>query len=71
MHINDWLTDERAQEVIENVQEVVNQEAKNRTVRSEAIKVVGDTISAAQEGMDLAFTAGTLATAAGVAREDS
>ena len=71
LHINDWLTDERAQEVIENVQAVVNQEAKNRTVRSEAIKVVCDTISAAQEGMDLAFAAGTLSTTACVAREDS
>ena len=71
MHINDWLTDERAQEVIENVQAVVNREAKNRTVRSEAIKVVCDTISAAQDAMDLAFAAGTLSTTACIAREDS
>ena len=35
------------------------------------MKVVSDTINVAQEGMDLAFTAGTLATAAGVACEDS
>ena len=70
LHINDWLTDERAQEIIDNVQTVVNQEA-TRNVRSEAVKVVCDTINTAQEGMDLAFAAGTLATTASVAREDS
>ena len=71
MHINEWLTDERAQEVIQNVQTVVGQEAKNRNVRSEAMKLVCETINIAQESMDLASAAGTLATTAGVAREDS
>ena len=28
LHINDWLTDERAQEIIDDVQTVVNQEEK-------------------------------------------
>ena len=54
-----------------NVQTVVGQAARNRNVRSDAIKAVCDTINEAQQGMDLAFAAGTLATAAGVAREDS
>ena len=71
LHINEWLTDERAQEIIQNVQTVVSQEAKNRHVQSEVIRVICDTIDIAQEGMDLAFAAGTLSTTAGIAREDS
>ena len=35
------------------------------------MKVICDTINTAQEGMDLAFAAGTLSTTAGIAREDS
>ena len=71
LHTNEWLTDDRVQEVIQNVQTVVGREVRNRNVRSDAIKVVCDTINEAQQGMDLAFAAGTLATAAGVPREDS
>ena len=35
------------------------------------MRVICDTISTAQEGLDLAFAAGTLSTTACVAREDS
>ena len=66
MNIGDWLTDERAQEVIEKVHRLVNQET-NRNVRPEAMKVICDTISTAQEGLNLAFAAGTLSTTACVA----
>ena len=65
------MTDDRAQEVIRNVQLVVGREAKNRNVRSKAVNIVCNAINEAQQGMDLAFAAGTLATAAGVPREDS
>ena len=70
MHISDWLTDERAQEVIEKVHTLVNQ-GTNRNARPEAMRVICDTISTAQEGLDLAFAAGTLSTTACIAREDS
>ena len=39
MHISDWLTDERAQEVIEKVHTLVNQ-GTNRNMRPEAMKVI-------------------------------
>ena len=52
-------------EAIEDVQTVIRQEARDR------MRVIGDTINEAQQGMDLAFAAGTLSTAAGVSREDS
>ena len=71
MHTDEWLTDDRAQEVIRNVQIVVGREAKNRNVRSEAVNIDCNASNEAQQGMDLAFAAGTLATAAGVPREDS
>ena len=40
-------------------------------MRPEAMRVICDTFSIAQEGLDLAFAAGTLSTTACVAREDS
>ena len=71
LHINDWLTDDRAQETIQKVQTVVSQGAIDRHVQFETMKVICDTIKIAQEGMNLAFAAGTLSTTAGIAREDS
>ena len=65
-HIHEWLTDDRVHEAIEDVQTVVRQEARDR--KSDAMRVIGDTINEAQQGMDLAFAAGTLSTAAGVSR---
>ena len=70
MDINDWLTDERAQEVIEKTNAVLEQE-QDRYVKQESIRRICDTIGAAQEGLDLAFAAGTLSTTACIAREDS
>ena len=70
-HPSDWLTDERVQEVIHNVQTVVSQETKNRDDRSDAVKVIRNVISEAQHAMDLAFVAGTIATSTGIARSDS
>ena len=71
MHINDWLTDDRAHETIQNVQIVVSQKTKNRHVQSEVMRVICNTIDIAQEGMDPAFAADTLSMTAGIAREDS
>ena len=70
MNLDDWLTDERAQEVIEKVHSVINLET-DRKMKPEAIRTICDTISTTQEGLDLAFAAGTLSTTACVAREDS
>ena len=54
---------------MENVHTVVRQEARDS--KANAIKAIGDTINGAQQGMDLAFAAGTLSTSAGVDLEDS
>ena len=50
---------------------MVGQETKNRYDKSDAVKIICDAISEAQQSMDLAFAAGTIATEAGVARSDS
>ena len=50
-----------------NVQAAVRQGTRD----SGAIAAIRDTLNEAQQGMDLAFAAGTLATPAGIAREDS
>ena len=70
MDINDWLTDERAKEGIEKTNAVLEQE-QDRYMKQESIRRICDTISTAQEGLDLAFAAGTLSTTACIAREDS
>ena len=58
LHINEWLTDERVQEIMVNVQTVVKQGARNS--KADAIVAIGDTLNGAQQGMDIAFTAETL-----------
>ena len=68
MGINEWLTNEKVQDIMERIQAATKQ---GRNSGTEAIVAIGDTINDAQIGMDLAFTAGTLATLAGVARDDS
>ena len=52
-----------------NVQTVVRQGARDS--KATAIVAIGDALNGAQQGMDLAFAAGTLSTPAGVTREDS
>ena len=47
-HPSDWLTDERAQEVIHNVQTVINRETtKNKDDRSDAVKMFRNVINEA------------------------
>ena len=70
MNLEEWLTEERAQGVIEKVNALLNQEAYKH-MRQEGLKRICDMISTAQEGLDLAFAAGTLSTPACTAREDS
>ena len=69
-NVSDWLTDERAQEAVDKTQAVIDQEP-DRYERQERVRRICDTINAAQEGLDLAFAAGTLSTTACIAREDS
>ena len=68
MSIDEWLTNEKARDILERIQAVTKQ---SRSSGAEAIIAIGDTINDAQTGMDQAFIAGTLATTAGVARKDS
>ena len=69
LYINEWLTNEKTQDIMERVQSAVE---KNRDLEAErAIGAIGDTINDAHVGMDQAFIAGTLTTPAGVARKDS
>merc|ERR1711923_304726 len=68
--MSEYLTDERAQEIIIEVSRLLAQE-DDIHVKQEALRRIHDAIGAAQEGLDLAFAAGTLSTTACVAREDS
>ena len=70
MDMNEYLTDERAQEVIEKVSRILEQE-DDIHAKQEILRRICDAIGAAQEGLDLAFAAGTLSTTACIAREDS
>ena len=68
MNINEWLTDEKVQDILDRVQ-AASKTNKNRN--SEITRTVGDAINDAQMGMYQAFIAGALATYTGVARKDS
>ena len=68
MNVNEWLTNEKVQDILERIQAVTK---KGRNSGAEMIRAIGDTINDAQMGMDQAFIAGTLATPANVARKDS
>ena len=68
MHINEWLTNEKVQDIMERIQAATKQ---GKNTGAEAIVAIGDALNDAQLGMELAFTAGMLATPAGVARDDS
>ena len=68
MNINEWLTDEKVNDILERVQ-AASQINRNRS--SEIARTVGDAINNAQMGMDQAFIAGALAAHGGVARKDS
>ena len=69
---SDWLTDEKAQEILHNVQIVINGDTtKSKDDRSNAVNMFRDMISEAQHAMDLAFIAGTITTSTGVARSDA
>ena len=46
-HINEWLTDERVQEIMVNVQTVVKQGARNS--KADAIVAIGDTLNGASK----------------------
>ena len=68
MNINEWLTDEKVQDILDRIQAVTN---TGRKRGSEIARTIGDAINDAQMGMDQAFIAGTLATPANIARKDS
>ena len=70
LDMSEYLTDERAQEIIIEVSRLLEQE-DDIHVKQEALRRIHDAIGAAQEGLDLAFAAGTLSTTACIAREDS
>ena len=69
---SDWLTDEKAIQILHNVQIVINGDTtKSKDHRSNAVNMFRDVISEAQHAMDLAFIAGTITTSTGVARSDA
>ena len=69
---SDWLTDEKAIQILHNVQIVINGDTtKSKDDRSNAVNMFRDVISEAQHAMDLAFIAGTITTSTGVARSDA
>ena len=70
LDLTEYLTDERAQEIIVEVSRLLESE-ENIHARREILKNINEVIEAAQEGLDLAFIAGTLSTTKCTAREDS
>ena len=66
------MTDEKAFEILRNVQIVINgDKTKNKDDKSNATAMFREVISDTQHSMDLAFVAGTIATSTGVARSDA
>merc|ERR1712198_317680 len=61
LDLTEYLTDERAQEIIVEVSRLLESE-DDIHVRREILKNINDVIGAPQEGLDLAFAAGTLST---------
>ena len=71
-HPNDWLSDEKADEVIHKVTKVINGKAAiDEKEKAEAFGKIQEIITDAQHSLDLAFAAGTLATTKGTARTDA
>ena len=72
MYPGDWFSDEKATQILHNVQIVINgNKTKNKDDKAGATARLREVVSDAQYSMDLAFAAGTLATTAGVARPDT
>ena len=71
-HPNDWMSDEKASQVLHKLQKVINgNTAKNQCDRANATARLQEVITDGQYSLDLAFAAGTLATTAGIARPDA
>ena len=56
MNINEWLTNEKVQDILDRVQAVTK---TGRNCGNEITRAIGDTINDAQMGMDQAFITGT------------
>ena len=72
LHPDDWMSEEKAIQVLHKLQKVINgNTAKNQCDRANATARLQEVVNDAQCSLDLAFAAGTLATTAGVARPDA
>ena len=71
-HSDDWLSDEKAEEIIHKVRKVINDKtATDKRKKADAFGKLQEVISDAQYSLDLAFAAGTLATIKNTARTDA
>ena len=71
-HPDDRLTDEKAEQTLKILQRVIQgTTAGKRDEKAKAASRLQEVINDAQYALDCAFSAGTLATLAGVARSDS
>ena len=71
-HPDDRLTDEKAEQALRTMKGVIQGKTdENQDGKAKAVSRLQEVITDAQYALDLAFSAGTLATLAGVAQSDS
>ena len=71
-HSDEWLSDEKAEEIIYKVKKVINgKTAIDKKEKADAFGKLQEIVTDAQHSLDLAFAAGTLATTMCVARSDA
>ena len=71
-HPDDWLTDEEADQTLNKLKKGIQGNTTNKYgEKAKATSRLQEVITDAQYALDLAFSAGTLATPAGIARPDS
>ena len=71
-HPDDRLTDEKAEQDLRTMKGVIQGKTdENQDGKAKAVSRLQEVITDAQYALDLAFSAGTLSTLAGIARSDS
>ena len=71
-HSDEWLSDEKAEEIIHKVKKVINGKTDiDKKEKADAFEKLQEVVADAQYSLDLAFAAGTLATTKSTARTDA
>ena len=71
-HPDEWLSDEKAEEIVHMVKRVINGKTDtDKKEKADAFEKLKEVVTDTQYSQDLAFAAGTLATKNGTARTDA